>query len=40
MNNSACKGPGAVISTGGQQILVMHGTFYVRVHLYNVQLRD
>ena len=27
-------------TTDGQQILVKHNSFYVRVYLYNVQLRD
>lgn len=27
-------------TTDGQQILVKHNSFYVRVYLYNAQLRD
>ena len=34
------KGPGKVIGVGGQQILVKHGSFYVRCHPSHVILKD
>ena len=34
------KGPGKVIGVDGQQILVKHGSFYVRCHPSHVILKD
>ena len=39
-NNTTWKGPGTIIGTDGQQVLIKHGSFYVRVHSCNVQLKD
>ena len=39
-NKTAGKGAGTVIGTDGKQILIKHGSFYVRVHSCNMQLED
>ena len=39
-NNTACRGPGTVNSTDGQQILIKHGSFYVRVRPCSVQSKE
>ena len=39
-NRKRWKGPGTVIGEDGQQILVKHGSFYVRYHPSHVILKD
>ena len=40
VNKTAGKGAGTVIGTDGKQILIKHGSNYVRVHSWNMQLED
>lgn len=39
-NNTVWRGPGTVNSTDGQQILIKHGSFYVRVRPCSVQSKE
>ena len=39
-NNTAWTGPATVNSTDGQQILIKHGSFYVRVRPCSVQSKE
>ena len=39
-NKTTGKGAGTVIDTDGKQILIKHGSLYVRVHSYNMQLEE
>ena len=38
-DNLNCKGPASVIEQDGQQVLVKHGSRYIRIHPCNLQLR-
>ena len=38
-NNTAWKGPDTVVGTDGQQILIKYGSFYLRLHSCNLQLK-